>query len=70
MNHARRYRQVQVYVADSSEVDAQSIPGGCLVFHRGLLDVAESEAARVGIIGHELSHLDRRHQLKPIQQMI
>ncbi len=22
----------------------------------------------MGIIGHELSHLDRRHQLKPLQQ--
>ncbi len=70
MKHARRYRKLHVYVADSPEVDARSIPGGYLIFYRGLLEFAESEAALVGIIGHELSHLDRGHQLKPIRQMI
>jgi hypothetical protein len=70
MTNARRYRQLEVYVADSDEVDARSIPGGYLIFHRGLLEFAESEAALVGIIGHELAHLDRKHQLKPFQQWI
>jgi predicted Zn-dependent protease len=70
MKHARRYRQLHVYIADSPEVDARSIPGGYLIFYRGLLEFAESEAALVGIIGHELSHLDRGHQLKPIRQML
>jgi predicted Zn-dependent protease len=70
MKHARRYRQLNVYIAESGEVDARSIPGGYLIFHRGLLEFAESEAALVGIIGHELSHLDRGHQMKPIRQMI
>lgn len=70
MRNSRRYRRIEVYVADAAEVDARSIPGGYLVFHRGLLDFAESEAALVGIVGHELSHLDRKHQLKPVQQWI
>ena len=38
-------------------------PGGTLIFFRGILDFAGSEAALVGVIGHELSHLDHGHQL-------
>ncbi|MBS0264390.1 MAG: M48 family metalloprotease, partial [Planctomycetes bacterium] len=32
-----------------------------------LLTVAENEAALVGIVGHELSHLDRGHLLTPLK---
>lgn len=70
MTDPRRYPKIDVHVVDSEEVDARSIPGGTLVFYRGLLEFAESEAALVGIVGHELSHLDRRHQLKPLQQQL
>jgi predicted Zn-dependent protease len=31
---------------------------------RGLLNFAESEAALVGVLGHELSHIDHGHQLR------
>ena len=40
-----RRRSAFAHVADGPDVDARSIPGGYLVFHRGLLDFAESEAA-------------------------
>jgi predicted Zn-dependent protease len=39
------------------------------VVFRGLLDFAGSEAAIVGVLGHELSHLDRQHQLQSIRRM-
>ena len=68
LQNARRYPQLRIYVVDSPDVDARSIPGGILIFYRGLFESAESEAALIGIVGHELSHLDRRHQLKPLQQ--
>ncbi len=59
----RRYPTIQVLLADSPQVEARSFPGGSLVFFRGLLESAGSEAALVGIIGHELAHLDRGHVL-------
>lgn len=34
-----------------------------MIFYRGMLNFAENEAALIGIIGHELSHLDHGHQL-------
>jgi predicted Zn-dependent protease len=63
MENAARYRGVKIYVADSPQTDARSFPGGTLVFHRGMLDFAENEAALMGVVGHELSHLDHGHQL-------
>jgi predicted Zn-dependent protease len=70
MNH-KRYRKIVIYFAKSGEFDARSFPGGHVVFHDGIFDVAESEAALVGVIAHELAHLDHGHQLraqKRIQQ--
>lgn len=69
MKNKNRYKTIQVMVAKSNKIDARSCPGGTLVFYEGLLDAAKSEAALVGIVGHELSHLDRGHQLLPIRRM-
>jgi predicted Zn-dependent protease len=63
MVNADRYDDIRIVVARSPLTDARSFPGGTLVVFDGLLDFADSEAALVGVIGHELSHLDRGHQL-------
>ncbi len=63
MKDSRRYPRIKVCLAESSRCNARSFPGGTLVFFRGLLECAPSEAAVVGIVGHELSHLDRGHHL-------
>ena len=69
MENAARYRKINVYIADSNETDARSFPGGNLIFYRGMLDFAQNEAALVGVIGHELSHLDHGHQLYDAKRM-
>jgi predicted Zn-dependent protease len=69
MKQAERFRTITIYVAESPRPDARSLPGGTLIFFRGLLDSAESEAALVGVIGHELSHLDRDHLLVNLRRM-
>lgn len=69
MRQKDRYEMIDVRVARSSKVDARSCPGGTLIFFEGLLDSAGSEAALIGIVGHELAHLDRGHQLLPIKRM-
>lgn len=69
MRNKNRYKEVQVMIARSHKIDARSCPGGTLIFYEGLLDAAGSEAALAGIVGHELSHLDRGHQLFPIKRI-
>lgn len=68
MQRAARYPRIRIVIVDSDSIDARSFPGGTLIFFRGLLDFAETEAALVGIVGHELSHLDRQHQLLPLKR--
>ena len=65
-NH-RRYFSIRVYLARSSITDARAFPGGQIIVYRGLLEFVENEAALVGILGHELSHIDRQHQLEQIR---
>lgn len=68
MKNRDRYGSIQVLVAQTDETDAFSIPGGTIIIYRGMIEFAGSEAALVGVLGHELSHLDRGHQLLPIQR--
>ena len=68
MQNAKRYEKIAVYLVDSPRVDARTFPGGTIFFFQGLLSFAENEAALVGIVGHELSHLDRGHLLLPLKR--
>ncbi len=64
MTNGKRYPKIRIYLVQSSDCEARTFPGGTIVFFRGLLEVGGSEAAVVGIVGHELAHLDRGHVLK------
>ena len=64
MKRADRYRSLSVLYADSPDTDARCFPGGTVLVFRGLLETVESEAALVGVLGHELSHIDHGHQLR------
>jgi Zn-dependent protease with chaperone function len=69
MRNRDRYPKLRVILADSPITEANCFPGGTLVFCRGILDYAGSEAALVGVIGHELSHIDHGHQLHLMRRM-
>jgi predicted Zn-dependent protease len=68
MTHAHRYGQIDVALVDTEGIDAYSIPGGHLIFTTGLMKNLKCEAELVGVIAHELSHLDHGHQLLPLKQ--
>ncbi|MDE0737341.1 MAG: M48 family metallopeptidase [Pirellulaceae bacterium] len=67
MQNTRRYPSIRVHIANASTTDARAFPGGQVVVFRGLLDFVENEAALVGLLGHELSHIDRQHQLEQLK---
>ncbi len=69
MQNHDQYPNIRVYLAEAPYPEARCFPGGTLVFFRGLLQHAQSEATLVGVIGHELSHLDRGHPLEPIRRV-
>jgi predicted Zn-dependent protease len=69
MSNPQRYPSIQVYLAKSSECETRVLPGGSLVMFEGMLETAENEAALVGMVGHELSHLDRGHLLADLRRV-
>lgn len=69
MSQRERYPEIEIALVLSDRCDARCFPGGYLVFFRGLLEFPENEAALIGMVGHELAHLDRGHQTRRIQQM-
>jgi predicted Zn-dependent protease len=50
-----------LYVTTSKEVNAFALPGGIIVFHRGLLERACSAAEIQGVLAHEMAHVQKRH---------
>lgn len=51
-------------VIESSLVNAFALPDGNIIVFTGLLDELKSENELVGLIGHEASHVNRRHSMK------
>jgi hypothetical protein len=51
MIQASRYRKLHVYLIESSDPDAYSLPGGHVLFSRALVEVAGCEAALVAAAG-------------------
>ncbi len=55
------------YRDDSAFVNAYAMPGGQVVFGRGLLELLESEDELAAILGHEIAHVDERHAIERLQ---
>lgn len=55
-------------VMDSDSVNAFAAPGGYVFITRGLLLHMNSEAELAGVLGHEISHVVKRHHLLAIQK--
>jgi predicted Zn-dependent protease len=54
-------------VIQSNDINAFSCPGGTILITYGLFRKLRTEAELAGVLGHEISHVLRRHQLKAIQ---
>lgn len=55
-------------VIDSEDINAFSAPGGFVVITKGLYRRLNNEAQLAGILGHEIGHVVKKHQLKVIQK--
>lgn len=55
---------LKVYVAKSKELNAFALSGGKFVIYTGLLKKIKTEHQLASLIGHEISHIEKRHVLK------
>ena len=50
-----------ITLVDEPEVNAFAVPGGPIYFYKGLMELAETDDEVASVLGHEASHIVRRH---------
>ncbi|MGQ5525346.1 M48 family metalloprotease [Chitinimonas sp. PSY-7] len=55
-------------VIDSPAVNAFAMPGGYVFVSKGLYQQLASEAELAGVLGHEIAHVQQKHQLKLLRK--
>lgn len=55
---------VKIYISPSDDINAYATFGGHIVFHQGLLNQMPNEEAIVGILAHEMAHVQHRDVLR------
>lgn len=55
-------------VIDSDDLNAFASPGGYVVITKGLYRKLGNEAQLAGVLGHEIGHIVKKHQLKVLQK--
>lgn len=55
---------IEIVVAQAKEVNAFAIPGGILMINSGFLEQAETTEEIMGVLAHELGHIEKRHNVK------
>jgi predicted Zn-dependent protease len=60
--------QWEVRLIDKEEPNAVCLPGGKILIHKGMLNLAKNEAGLAAIIGHEAAHVVARHGAERLSQ--
>jgi len=55
-------------VIESSDLNAFAAPGGYVLITKGLYQKMQNEAQLAGVLGHEIAHIVKKHQLKVLQK--
>ncbi|MBK8643004.1 MAG: M48 family metallopeptidase [Saprospiraceae bacterium] len=63
LNHQSAYHFNFSFLKDST-VNAFALPGGFIVVNKGILDKMTNYRQLVGLMGHEIAHVEERHTLK------
>ena len=58
------------FVAEDRSVNAFAMPGGYVVMHTGLMQLAETPEEVAGVLAHEVQHVEQRHSLRGMAQSL
>lgn len=61
-------KKFTVHISSKKEMNAYATIGGHLFINRGLIDELEKPEDLLGVIGHEMVHVEKRHVIKSIFQ--
>ena len=57
---------LKVAIIDDPEINAFALPNGSIYFYRGLLEKSESAEEVIGILAHEIAHVENRHSMRQL----
>lgn len=60
----------RVQLLDDPSVNAFAVPGGPIYFNRGLMELAGSDDEVASVLGHEVSHIVRRHSAQQMSDIM
>lgn len=60
--------QIKLHISKEQELNAFAIPGGHLIFNRGMLLAAETPEEILGVAAHEIAHASERHTMRTMIQ--
>ena len=63
-------QDVKVHIAKDPQLNAFALPGGHIIFNRGMLEAADSIEEVLGVAAHELAHVRERHVLRGMVQSL
>lgn len=62
------FQQIKFYISNDRNPNAFALPGGHIIFTKGLLENAKNIEEILGVMAHEVSHITNRHSLKSLMQ--
>lgn len=62
------YGDYHFYLLDTPEINAFACPGGIIFVTRGLMKEAQNEDQLANVLGHEVTHVAKRHGISAIKK--
>lgn len=56
----------ETYISTSSDINAFAAPGQIIVLNKGLIEKADSLEEVIGVLAHEMGHIEQKHTIKSL----
>jgi len=64
------FKKLKIHVVEKDEINAFALPNNHLVVYAGLIKDCGSEAELLGVLGHEIAHIEKHHIFKKLVKEI
>jgi beta-barrel assembly-enhancing protease len=68
-SRGQRHIPYRFYIVNSNAVNAFAVPGGYIYVNRGLIERTANAAELVGVLAHEIEHVELRHSVQQMEAM-
>ena len=62
--------KIKIHILRNEEINAFTLPNNHLVIYSGLIKSSENEAELLGVISHELAHMEKNHVMKKLMKEV